>query len=296
MEMRQDLSSEQDRLMNHGLPAPDQECRNCHEPGGELIAPCRCSGSIKWVHRSCLNEWRAVSPNPTSFSQCDVCGYEYELEYQEEGGFDWSKLKFAFLLSRDFLIFFAIINAVATLCSLFMWGVDRNRERDKFFTDVLHWSPPHLFIDWVYGWALFFFVIGLLSIFLGIAKFCNCFVGCCDTPTHSTYNYGWGGYYCYVCWIPDPAPTGGSCGTCSCNDCNVGHCHGDCGGGDCKDGAAALLVILIIIIIAIIVIGVVVAVFLGVTLGMRIVARHLHVLQNRHRAGQFLVVDLSQKA
>ena len=27
------------------------ECRNCHEPGGDLISPCHCSGSIK-VSRS----------------------------------------------------------------------------------------------------------------------------------------------------------------------------------------------------------------------------------------------------
>ncbi len=41
-------------------------CKYCHgsadEEGdenlGEMISPCRCSGSVKYVHRKCLNQWR----------------------------------------------------------------------------------------------------------------------------------------------------------------------------------------------------------------------------------------------
>jgi len=48
-------------------------CRNCHDSeGDDFIAPCQCSGSIRWVHRHCLDEWRSVSRNPSSFTQCDV--------------------------------------------------------------------------------------------------------------------------------------------------------------------------------------------------------------------------------
>jgi len=46
-------------------------CRNCHEsiPIDQLIAPCACAGSVRWVHKSCLDTWRSVSPNPESFSR-----------------------------------------------------------------------------------------------------------------------------------------------------------------------------------------------------------------------------------
>ena len=27
-------------------------------PGRELISPCSCTGSVKWVHRACINQWR----------------------------------------------------------------------------------------------------------------------------------------------------------------------------------------------------------------------------------------------
>jgi E3 ubiquitin-protein ligase DOA10 len=54
-------------------------CRSCHErePAGDLIAPCRCSGSVGKVHRACLDQWRAVSLNPDSFTRCDICTTPY---------------------------------------------------------------------------------------------------------------------------------------------------------------------------------------------------------------------------
>ncbi|XP_056167800.1 uncharacterized protein LOC115681745 isoform X2 [Syzygium oleosum] len=37
------------------------QCRICLENGGEdLIAPCHCKGTQKYVHRSCLDNWRAT--------------------------------------------------------------------------------------------------------------------------------------------------------------------------------------------------------------------------------------------
>ncbi|KAH9619505.1 hypothetical protein KSS87_015651 [Heliosperma pusillum] len=37
------------------------QCRICLESeGGEFIAPCKCKGSSKFVHRECLDHWRSV--------------------------------------------------------------------------------------------------------------------------------------------------------------------------------------------------------------------------------------------
>ncbi|KAJ2285651.1 hypothetical protein IW139_006210, partial [Coemansia sp. RSA 353] len=38
-----------------------------------LFFPCRCSGNIKYVHQSCLEEWLAHSNK----KYCELCGYEY---------------------------------------------------------------------------------------------------------------------------------------------------------------------------------------------------------------------------
>ena len=42
-----------------------RECRICLDSGSTpenpLIAPCRCTGSIKYVHKSCFLKWLKVS-------------------------------------------------------------------------------------------------------------------------------------------------------------------------------------------------------------------------------------------
>ena len=73
-------------------PQPNREktCRIClsgQEEGtsfsyvlitGRLISPCRCRGTMKFVHLSCLNSWRYSSPNAKSVYQCDQCKYKYD--------------------------------------------------------------------------------------------------------------------------------------------------------------------------------------------------------------------------
>ncbi|MBA0635312.1 hypothetical protein Godav_026117, partial [Gossypium davidsonii] len=42
-------------------PADQIQCRICLETDGrDFIAPCKCKGTSKYVHRECLDHWRAV--------------------------------------------------------------------------------------------------------------------------------------------------------------------------------------------------------------------------------------------
>lgn len=54
-------------------------CRLCFESGGDLIAPCSCKGSSKWIHRDCLDTWRASGQNPRAMTHCCECGFQYLL-------------------------------------------------------------------------------------------------------------------------------------------------------------------------------------------------------------------------
>lgn len=48
----------------------EEECRICQSSGEEvLISPCKCAGSAKWVHESCLVKWFQVSQT----SSCELC-------------------------------------------------------------------------------------------------------------------------------------------------------------------------------------------------------------------------------
>jgi uncharacterized membrane protein (DUF373 family) len=58
-------------------------CRICFGTdvieGNPLISPCRCRGTMKYVHLECLQQWRLMSGRNKSFYQCDQCGYQYRL-------------------------------------------------------------------------------------------------------------------------------------------------------------------------------------------------------------------------
>jgi len=45
-----------------------------------FIAPCRCDGSMRWVHRSCLRIWRTSSPRRDSFFKCEQCFTSYKFK------------------------------------------------------------------------------------------------------------------------------------------------------------------------------------------------------------------------
>ncbi|KXS21140.1 hypothetical protein M427DRAFT_51412 [Gonapodya prolifera JEL478] len=60
-------------------------CRICFqsrddEPEKRLISPCKCKGSMRYVHLECLNEWREKSQKKESFYECDQCKYRYRFQ------------------------------------------------------------------------------------------------------------------------------------------------------------------------------------------------------------------------
>ena len=51
-------------------------CRICHEgesAGEKLISPCRCYGSVRLMHRSCVEKWLSSTNHDT----CEICKHKY---------------------------------------------------------------------------------------------------------------------------------------------------------------------------------------------------------------------------
>jgi E3 ubiquitin-protein ligase DOA10 len=59
---------------------------------GQLFSPCKCTGSMKYVHTSCLQNWRFIleyflrtylsreaSVNTLNYWECPTCKYKYNL-------------------------------------------------------------------------------------------------------------------------------------------------------------------------------------------------------------------------
>jgi E3 ubiquitin-protein ligase MARCH1/8 len=62
-------------VASSGMPI----CRICHcesEPDQPLISPCHCSGSLQFVHQSCLQKWIKSSDT----KKCELCYYEFVME------------------------------------------------------------------------------------------------------------------------------------------------------------------------------------------------------------------------
>jgi len=56
------------------------QCYICYETGGvgdPLINPCQCSGSVKYVHLSCLSRWIQPEGSSTVNTHCPVCKARY---------------------------------------------------------------------------------------------------------------------------------------------------------------------------------------------------------------------------
>lgn len=64
--------------LSHELPM----CRICYETTNqeEILHPCLCKGTAKYIHRTCLNQWRSLSTNPRANTHCSECQFEYRTQ------------------------------------------------------------------------------------------------------------------------------------------------------------------------------------------------------------------------
>lgn len=54
-------------------PEEETVCRICRSNEQPLYHPCKCSGSIKFVHQDCLLKWIGHSQK----KKCEVCDFEF---------------------------------------------------------------------------------------------------------------------------------------------------------------------------------------------------------------------------
>lgn len=66
-------------LRDHHTASSDCVCKVCHEPStvdDQLIYPCKCKGSMKFIHNSCLAEWTKGETQPN----CQICKHPFRFE------------------------------------------------------------------------------------------------------------------------------------------------------------------------------------------------------------------------
>eukprot|EP00818_Percolomonas_sp_WS_P006348 CAMPEP_0117446754 /NCGR_PEP_ID=MMETSP0759-20121206/6511_1 /TAXON_ID=63605 /ORGANISM="Percolomonas cosmopolitus, Strain WS" /LENGTH=392 /DNA_ID=CAMNT_0005239045 /DNA_START=120 /DNA_END=1298 /DNA_ORIENTATION=+ len=296
------------------------QCRLCLQGGGsDLIVPCKCSGSMKLVHRSCLDRWRAMSPRAESFSRCDQCLTNYQF-ISLAGSLHWSKyLKYGLLVSADVCLFLILWQVAVFLCTAVYWIFD-SVVLDKWTIDsvreALDSNIPAGLQYYVLGLALFFFALGLVGLMVGFYALVRRCISGRSQPSYSSPHYADYNSISYhnnflfsdwfIIWFLLSHPTGhyggAGCGDCIClplacvpGNCDSGSCPNGGGGGSGEGGAAVLgilAVILLVVVIVIIAVGVVFGTILTIMIMIGICRRHYTILRKKDECKRLIVKDL----
>lgn len=125
-------------------------CRICQlpsmEPNNHLISPCRCLGSIRYVHNNCLLKWLEVSSKRRNGPACcELCQYQY-LRHKK---FVISHWRFPECSLKDKILHFFFVISVCLMIgcaavTIICFKEDRGpyRSPNKFHTAEL--SPPEM--------------------------------------------------------------------------------------------------------------------------------------------------------
>lgn len=96
-------------------------CRICHceaEPNAPLLSPCSCSGTLKYVHQSCLQQW-IKSANTKS---CELCKIDFKMTATVKPFCKWQKLEMTKVERRKIIcsVTFHIIAITCVVWSLYV--------------------------------------------------------------------------------------------------------------------------------------------------------------------------------
>lgn len=74
----------QSELLKLNLENEEKTCRICLETevcSEKFIRPCKCSGSVKFVHEECLKSWLVSLNKDLDGSKCEICSTQYKMNF-----------------------------------------------------------------------------------------------------------------------------------------------------------------------------------------------------------------------
>ena len=245
-------------------------CRICFEAGGELIVPCLCAGSSQFIHRQCLDDWRAVNTGKKPFSQCTTChfNYSYEPSLSSQAEQTSTALRYRLLVVRDVT---AVLVALSVLLLLVAYAVSAmDRAAGGNIVRLFPSAPPFV----LFVLTALLLCLALLGLFGLLAKACGleerllrrhpmqerCCDGCCNgcgtLDCCNGYGGGWSG-------------------------------RGISGGG----GGEGLIVFVVVIVIILAVFGIFFGILYGSAILERLTSRHIKRRWNQSLVEQYRVLD-----
>ncbi|XP_041866938.1 E3 ubiquitin-protein ligase MARCH8 isoform X2 [Melanotaenia boesemani] len=117
-------------------------CRICHCEGDDespLITPCHCTGSLRFVHQGCLQQWIKSSDTRC----CELCKYEFIMETKLKPLRKWEKLQMTASERRKIMcsVTFHVIAITCVVWSLYVL-IDRTADEIRLagrIPGILEW-------------------------------------------------------------------------------------------------------------------------------------------------------------
>ncbi|UJR24556.1 hypothetical protein I4U23_005931 [Adineta vaga] len=244
---------------------PAKSCRICLDSDNQndLISPCLCTGGSAYVHRKCLDNWRALNKYGRAFKSCEVCQFEYIIEpIVDDPDADKRRLLiFRLLVTRDITLILIVLQAILVGLTFLLQFLDKNSYR------IRNYFPDSMSSFGVY-------YLSSLILFLALLGFFGLIGACCGLLSDAEARTG--GCGCYYCY----------CAPISCDSCHGNNsCNGNSGGG----GVIGMIIIIFAVI------GVVVGIILSVVIVRKIVKRHTNKLWLRQETKKYVVKDFQGK-
>ncbi|KAL1455063.1 hypothetical protein WDU94_009183, partial [Cyamophila willieti] len=111
--------------------------RICHCEGDTevpLIAPCYCSGSLRYVHQACLQQWIKSS----NIRCCELCKFQFIMQTKTKPFSEWEHLEMTGMERRK-LLCAVLFHAVALTCVIWSLYVLIDRTVEEISNGVLEW-------------------------------------------------------------------------------------------------------------------------------------------------------------
>lgn len=267
-------------------PGEQTQCRICLETDGrDFIAPCKCKGTSKYVHRECLDHWRAVREG-FAFAHCTTCKAPYHLRVHVAADRKWRTLKFRFFVTRDIMFIFLTVQLVIASLAYLVYLIDGYQQ--SWIRRAWGFDSEVTFY-YICGALLFFALLGLSGCFItcydrrvrtDLAQPCRELCLCCCHPG-----------VCADCHLPGTLCMWTDCTTCfeSCASM-AGECG--CLGGAGEAGLPLLFIMALIVLGLFTLIGIFYSVLVATMVGQRIWQRHYHILAKRMLTKEYVVEDV----
>jgi len=105
----------------------------------KFISPCKCQGTMKFVHEYCLKKWIPNSFKNNPFPQCEICKSDYKIKIETKSVFSYVRMC-AFL--EKLLIFFGSLTIFTFIIEFIIYSIvesiaNFNFEEDRTFVSFL---------------------------------------------------------------------------------------------------------------------------------------------------------------